>query len=151
MTIYNVHASTLYNLEQLRALTLAAHGAKQNSNDPFVQIGCAGYDCSGQSIVPGWNGFNNQKMPVDWTRDQRRPFVIHAEMKMLEHLGGGELESVYVSLLPCVDCMRNMSLFGLQEVFYSEQYERDLSALEVAKFYNITCHRVTESGIIRTA
>ena len=64
--------------------------------------------------------------------------MIHAEINALSLVKRGDQPHLLAStLLPCSNCATNIVAYGVKSVVYSEEYEKDSTAKEIFKFYNI--------------
>jgi len=63
-------------------------------------------------------------------------------MNMLRYIKPHECDRVALTLSPCVDCLKNMSAYGIKLVMYSEKYDKcDFDLVEkMAKMYKIELH-----------
>jgi dCMP deaminase len=64
-------------------------------------------------------------------RDQRRKYMIHAEVNLCSLFKRGEARLVACTTKPCTSCMQMLCAYGVKEVFYREDYpasEADLIA-----------------------
>lgn len=98
--------------------------ASKDSKDPRTKVGAVVVE-DGRLISTGYNGMvrgcNEKGM---W--DNKYPFVIHAEMNAVlfsrkEYLGGCE---VYVTLSPCINCLKHMFQMGVRVVYYNKVYDK---------------------------
>ena len=49
---------------------------------------------------------------------------------------------MFVTLMPCSDCIKNAASYGIKRVFYVNAYELDSSAVEIAKEFRITLQQI---------
>ena len=111
------------------------------SEDPHKKVGVCILNKDGRVLSVGYNGllpkFNiNQDFFND--RDNRRKYMIHAEINALSLVKRGDEPHLLAStLLPCSNCATNIVAYGVKSVVYSEEYEKDSTAKEIFKFYNI--------------
>lgn len=121
------------------ALSLAK-AASARSEDPYQQVGACALAHDNKVLGLGYNGLASNKN-VDslfWeSRDDRRPYMIHAEANCLSLFKSGECKLLATTLLPCSYCATMIAAYGITEVVYSEVYERDSSAVDIFKFYDI--------------
>ena len=109
----------------------------QKSKDPWKKVGCVllRHDNSVASV--GYNGFP-PNAEEDWSdRDERRKFVIHAEQNALRYVRPNECRLLACTLLPCGNCLRMISAYGITEVVYREHYANDDTAIEIADRFGI--------------
>jgi len=111
------------------------------SEDPHKKVGVCILNKDGRVLSVGYNGllpkFNiNKDFFSD--RDNRRKYMIHAEINALSLVKRGDQPHLLAStLLPCSNCATNIVAYGVKSVVYSEEYEKDSAAKEIFKFYNI--------------
>lgn len=121
---------------------LIAKTAALRSPDPYVIVGAAAFREDRSIISTGYNGAP-PGIEIDWSdRDKRRPYVIHAECNCLKYTKPGEPYYLYVTMLPCTNCLVLCAAYGVKEIVYSEVYERDSLALDNAKKFKITLRQL---------
>ena len=126
------------------ALEIAATAARR-SEDPYRQVGACALNHQNMIAGVGYNGLSSglDPPPEFWEdRDRRRKFMIHAEANCLSLCGRGDVKLLAVTLLPCSSCATMIASYEVQEVFYSDLYERDEKALEIFNFYNIKVNKI---------
>ena len=125
------------------------------SKDPNTKVGaCIANNKKVLSL--GWNGAprsiddslvpyhcNDKTKPL---KEQKYPYVVHAEMNAILNFGGSisdlENSSLYVNVFPCTDCAKNLIQVGIKEVYYKRDYSdsemaRLLFDLAGVKYYKI--------------
>jgi len=57
-----------------------------------------------------------------------------------------ECDKVALTLSPCVDCLKNLVAYGIQDVYFLEKYENsDYNLVDkIAKMYNIRLNHIEE-------
>ena len=70
-----------------------------------------------------------------------RQRVVHAEANALRYIQPNEAYLLACTLLPCNDCLRNIASYGIKNVIYEEEYERDASSLDIAKELGIIINK----------
>lgn len=115
------------------------------SEDFYQKVGACILNEEGRVLSVGYNGLT-KKLNKDksfWEdRDQRRSYVIHAEMNALSLIKKqDDPYLIAVTLLPCYHCALNISCYGIKNVVYINDYERDQKAKDIFKFYNINLHK----------
>lgn len=128
------------------ALSFAEVAAKR-SEDPYMKVGACILDKNHRVVGMGYNGLVSGKNVTEsfWQdRDERRKYMIHAEPNALFHVKRGDGDLLACTLLPCSSCATLIAGHGIKRVIYKELYKRDTSALEIFKFYNISCEMITE-------
>jgi len=126
------------------ALSLA-YAARQRSEDPYIQVGACALDKDNKVLGLGYNGLAaGKKVDSNFWKDRegRRPFMIHAEANCLSLFKAGECKLLAVTMLPCSYCATLIASYGIPRVVFSEVYERDTSAFDIFKFYNITLSKI---------
>lgn len=111
---------------------LLAYAAAQRSPDPYIIVGASAFRKDRSTVSTGYNGAPAGE-EIDWSdRDKRRSYVLHAEANCLKYAEKSECYYLYVTLLPCKECLLRASAYGVKEIIYDQIYERDTSALEKA-------------------
>lgn len=117
-----------------------AEVASQRSEDPFRKVGACVLDKSGRVLGVGYNGLKSKhKEPNNFweDRENRRKYVIHAEVNALSEVDRDKADVLAVTLLPCSSCARFIASYNLSKVLYKEDYEHDQEAINILKFHNI--------------
>lgn len=92
------------------------------SEDPYVQVGCLAVREDWSVAGIGYNGLPaGVDMPDEWwaQRDERRPFMIHAEVNALRYCRVGEVKRIITTHIPCASCMALLGSYQIGEVYYS--------------------------------
>ena len=111
--------------------------ASQRSEDPFVKVGACALRRDNTVAGLGYNGAP-AGVEIDWEdRDDRRKRVIHAEVNALRYTKPGECKLIATTLLPCNECLKLISAYGIETVIFDEVYQKDYSTLNLAKEFNI--------------
>ena len=129
------------------ALNLS-EAASLRSEDPYVKVGACALDDSHRVLGVGYNGVASGKDTSYgfWeNRDARRPFMIHAEVNCLSLFKRGECKILAVTLLPCSYCATMIAAYGIEQVIYRDEYERDDGAKKIFDFYNIRYRRIEKN------
>ena len=122
-----------------------AETASLRSEDPHVCVGACALDHENRVLGVAYNGLapGINVTDVFWNdRDGRRPFILHAETNLLSLFKRGEAKLIACTLLPCSGCARQIVAHGIKNVYYRDVYTKDMGALEIFKFYNITCKQI---------
>lgn len=121
---------------------LLAFAAAQRSPDPYVAVGAAAFRTDRSTVATGYNGAE-PGVELDWSdREGRRPYVAHAERNCLKYAKKGEPYYLYVTMLPCSECLCRAAEYGVKEIIYANLYHRDHSALTKAADYGITIRQL---------
>ena len=127
------------------ALSLAQTAATR-SEDPYHKVGACALAHDNKVLSLGYNGLapnKNTKESFWEDRDARRPYMIHAEANCLSLFEAGKCKLLAVTLLPCSYCATMIAAYGISNVVYAEVYDRDTTALEIFKFYNINLENIS--------
>jgi len=115
------------------------------SEDPFMKVGAVVLNKENRVVGVGYNGLASGKNVTEefWKdRDERRKYMIHAEANALLNVKRGEGDLLACTLLPCGSCATLIAAHGIKRVVYKEVYKRDISSLEIFKFYGIECEQL---------
>lgn len=129
---------------------LLAQTAACRSEDPFRKVGAAALDFNHRVIGCAYNGLGSG-IEVDeefWLdRDERLPYMLHAEVNLTSLFKRGEAKIVAVTTMPCSACARMLCAYGVKEVYYNTLYERDDLASKIFSFYNVKHQLISESEL----
>lgn len=98
------------------------------SDDPNIRHGAVITTLNNNIIGTGYNGTIQKsdlnKIPID-IRDKKRKYMIHAEENAILNcminpkvMGGAK---IYVTGLPCVNCLQRLINFNIKEVYYADR------------------------------
>ena len=122
-----------------------AQVASLRSEDPFKKVGACALDLENRVIGVAYNGLATGKN-VDNTfwldRNERRPYMIHAEANLLSLIKRGECNLLACTLLPCSNCATMIAAYGIKKVIYSELYDHDMKAIDIFEFYGIEYKKI---------
>lgn len=122
-----------------------AEVAALRSEDPFKKVGACALDFDNRVIGVAYNGLATGKN-VDnnfWLdRNERRPYMIHAEANLLSLIKRGECNLLACTLLPCSNCATMIAAYGIKKVIYSELYDHDMKAIDIFEFYGIEYKKI---------
>ena len=125
-----------------------AHTASQRSEDPYIKVGACALNEENMVLGVGYNGLASGKSVNEsfWgDRNYRRQFMIHAEVNCLSLFKRGECKILAVTLLPCSYCATMIAAYGIEQVIYRDEYERDDGAKKIFDFYNIRYRRIEKN------
>lgn len=115
--------------------------ASKRSEDPYQKVGVSILDKNGRVLSIGYNGIKpkDQKGNHFWKdRDNRRKYIIHAETNALSCITRYDNPYILAStLLPCSCCATNIASYGIEKVFYLEEYDKDTRSKEIFIFHKI--------------
>jgi dCMP deaminase len=126
------------------ALRLAETAALR-SEDPWRRVGACALSHDHRVIALAYNGVAQgvDPDPSFWLkRDERLPFMIHAEQNLCALFKRGDAALVAVTTQPCPGCLNLLVAHGVSEVVYREPYDRDGKSTEIAKFHNIVLRQI---------
>ena len=122
-----------------------AEVASLRSEDPYKKVGACALDFSNRVIGVAYNGLSpglNVDISFWKNRDERRPYMIHAEANLLSLFRRGECALLACTLLPCSCCASMISAYGIKKVVYKEVYNRDTMAIKIFEFNSILCEQI---------
>lgn len=111
-----------------------AHVASLRSEDPFRKVGAVAIDFDNRVIGTAYNGLapGYNASPDFWSdRDDRRKYMLHAEVNLCSLFTRGNVRLVACTTKPCTSCMQMLCAYGVKEVYYRDNYiesEADLIA-----------------------
>jgi dCMP deaminase len=114
--------------------------ASKRSEDPHKKVGACVLDKNGRVLGVGYNGIRtgHTKGQDFWSdRENRRNYIIHAEVNALANVDIHKAYLLAVTLLPCPSCANMIASHNISKVLYLEDYERDCISKDVFKFHNI--------------
>ncbi|QQL44394.1 deoxycytidylate deaminase [Sulfuriroseicoccus oceanibius] len=116
------------------------------SEDPYRQVGAAALDFENRVIGTAYNGLAPKFDAPEgfWDdRDQRRKYMIHAEVNLCSLFKRGEARLVAVTAKPCTSCMQMLCAYGVKEIYYRDDYPAS-EADHLAELYGIKLQQVTD-------
>lgn len=129
------------------ALSLAK-AASTRSEDPYMKVGACALGYNNRVLGVAYNGLVSGKIVNEkfWkNRDDRRQYIVHAEQNLLSLFRRGEAKLLACTHLPCSDCAKLICSWEIPLVYYLNDYQRDLGAIPVFKFYKTTLKKITLS------
>ena len=102
-----------------------AHVASLRSEDPYRKVGAVAIDFDNRVIGTAYNGLapGYNAGPDFWTdRDDRRKYMLHAEVNLCSLFTRGNVRLVACTTKPCTSCMQMLCAYGVKEVFYRDDY-----------------------------
>ena len=119
------------------------------SEDPYVQVGSLAVREDWSIAGIGYNGLpSGVDMPDEWwrQRDERRPFMIHAEVNALRYARAGEIKRIVTTHIPCASCMSLLGSYHIDEVYYvnllGEAHDLE-TIIKIATLNRIWLHNVS--------
>jgi len=127
------------------ALSLAKT-ASIRSEDPHIKVGACALGYNNRVLGVAYNGLVTGKTvnEIFWkNRDNRRKYIVHAEQNLLSLFRRGEARLLACTLLPCSECAKLICSWEIPLVCYLDDYQRDLGAISIFKFYKTTLKKIT--------
>ena len=124
---------------------LIAETVSLRSEDPYRKVGACALDFDNRVIAVGYNGLapgKNVNKEFWNSRDDRRPYMIHAEANCLSLFKRSECNLLAVTLLPCSSCATLICGYDIKTVVYRDTYDRDKKSLDIFKFYSVECYQI---------
>lgn len=125
---------------------MLAKTASSRSEDPYKKVGACALDHNNRVLGVAYNGLVSKKKASNrfWrNREVRRQYMIHAEQNLLSLFKQGEAKLIACTLLPCSECARLICSWKIPVVCYLDDYERDLGALSIFKFYGTSLKKIS--------
>lgn len=105
-----------------------AFDVSTRSDDPNIRHGAIIVSEQNHIIGTGYNGTirgsDPEKIPYN-DRDKKRPYMIHAEENAILNCMINPLtldySKIYVTGLPCVNCLQRIINFGIKEIIYADR------------------------------
>ena len=114
--------------------------ASRRSEDPHKRVGACVLDAKGRVLGVGYNGIRaSQSRGEDfWVdRDNRRNYIIHAEVNALSNVNTQKADLLAVTLLPCQSCANMIASYNINKVIYLEDYDKSQISKDIFNFHNI--------------
>jgi dCMP deaminase len=121
-----------------------AHVASLRSEDPYRKVGAAALDHHNRVIGTAYNGLApGYDAPEGFwdDRDKRQKYMLHAEVNLCSLFKRGEARVVATTTMPCTSCMQTLCAYGVEEIYYEEEYKAS-DAKEVAAIYGVKLKQV---------
>ena len=123
-----------------------AHVASLRSEDPYRKVGAVAIDFDNRVIGTAYNGLapGYNAAPDFWSdRDDRRKYMLHAEVNLCSLFTRGNVKLVACTTKPCTSCMQMLCAYGIKEVYYRDEYPES-EADAIAQRYSIQLIQITE-------
>lgn len=114
-----------------------AHVASLRSEDPFRKVGAVAIDFDNRVIGTAYNGLapGYNANPDFWNdRDERRKYMLHAEVNLCSLFTRGNVRLVACTTKPCTSCMQMLCAYGVKEVYYRDNYPESEADLIAARY-----------------
>jgi dCMP deaminase len=102
-----------------------AHVASLRSEDPYRKVGAVAIDFDNRVIGTAYNGLapGYDAAQEFWAdRDERRKYMLHAEVNLCSLFTRGNVRLVACTTKPCTSCMQMLCAYGVKEVYYRDDY-----------------------------
>ena len=123
-----------------------AHVASLRSEDPYRKVGAVAIDFDNRVIGTAYNGLapGYDAAQEFWAdRDERRKYMLHAEVNLCSLFTRGNVRLVACTTKPCTSCMQMLCAYGIQEIYFRDDYPGS-EAPELAELYGIRLLQVTD-------
>lgn len=127
-----------------------AHVASLRSEDPFRKVGAVAFDFDNRVIGTAYNGLApgfNASSDFWIDRDDRRKFMIHAEVNLCSLFTRGTVKLIACTTKPCSSCMQMICAYGVKEVYFRDDYPES-EADAIADLYSIPLIQMTDYPVI---
>jgi dCMP deaminase len=114
-----------------------AHVASLRSEDPFRKVGAVAIDFDNRVIGTAYNGLApgyNANADFWNDRDDRRKYMLHAEVNLCSLFTRGNVRLVACTTKPCTSCMQMLCAYGVKEVYYRDDYPESEADLIAARY-----------------
>lgn len=111
-----------------------AYVSSLRSKDPSRQVGCCIVDNDKHIISTGYNGFPNNcpdeyfpwEKNTEKYSDSKYAYVVHAELNAIIQAKRDLTNCIlYVTTMPCNECMKAIIQSGIKTIYYGEEYKND--------------------------
>jgi dCMP deaminase len=123
-----------------------AHVASLRSEDPFRKVGAVAIDRANRVIGTAYNGLAPGFDAPDgfWEdRDARQKFMLHAEVNLCSLFTRNSARVIACTTKPCTSCMQMLCAYGVQEIYYRDDYEKS-DAGAIAALYEVRLECLTD-------
>ena len=130
-----------------------AHVASLRSEDPFRKVGAVAIDFDNRVIGTAYNGLapGYNAAPDFWSdRDDRRKYMLHAEVNLCSLFTRGNVRLVACTAKPCTSCMQMLCAYGVKEVYYRDDYPESEANL-IAERYGIQLEQLIDYPQVATS
>jgi dCMP deaminase len=130
-----------------------AHVASLRSEDPFRKVGAVAIDFDNRVIGTAYNGLapGYNAAPDFWSdRDDRRKYMLHAEVNLCSLFTRGNVRLVACTTKPCTSCMQMLCAYGVKEVYYRDDYPESEANL-IAERYGIQLEQLIDYPQVATS
>lgn len=155
--MYDYESRTEYEYRAKDALKIL----EKRSEDPHTQVACIITDSKGYLVSTGVNSMPYRSNGLPWKREgnyleTKYPYVVHAEMNAIINSSENYCfpEKAFITLFPCVDCLKLLLQAGVTEIIYTKKSYPDKDFIKAAEILventGIICREVTDDDLIRS-
>lgn len=155
--MYDHEYKTIYEYRAKDALKIL----EKVSEDPHTQVACIITDDVGHLVSTGVNSMPYRSNGLPWNREgnyleTKYPYVVHAEMNAIINSSESHCfpEKAFITLFPCVDCLKLLLQAGITEIIYTKKSYPDKDFIKAAEILventGIICREITDDDIIHS-
>ena len=130
-----------------------AHVASMRSEDPFRKVGAVAFDFDNRVIGTAYNGLApgfNASAEFWADRDDRRKYMLHAEVNLCSLFTRGNVRLIACTAKPCTSCMQMICAYGVKEVYFRDDYPAS-EADAIADLYSVKLIQLRDYPLIDLA
>ena len=113
------------------------------SKYPSSQVGACIVSQDHRILSVGYNGTPNSidDKDINWSSENddimeiKNTWVVHAELNAILNFRGNtkdlEGSSIYVTFIPCIDCVKAIAQVGIKTVYYEELRKKFMNSLSI--------------------
>lgn len=119
--------------------------ASVRSEDPYRKVGACALGYDNRVLGIAYNGLASKTtVPAEFweCRDERRPYMIHAEANLLSLIKKDECKLIALTCSPCTACASLIVSHNIKQVIYKDIYEKDLKGVDILNFYKIENYKI---------
>ena len=129
---------------------LLALSASSRSEDEHTRVGAAGMTLDGRIIGLSYNGLKSGMIMPDWmkleeNRTEKGKYMIHSEANICSLFKRGEVETIYLTISPCISCCNILLAQDVKRVVFIEEYHRCNKYKEIFDFYGIFYREISQA------
>lgn len=132
-------------------LEIAKLIAKNRSQDKWTKVGCVAVNINNECIAVAYNGYKSGYKPpfddsLEYNRELKNKLMLHAEWNLLSRINKGDVYKVFLTVSPCSVCARLLSIYGVKEVYYLDEYHREDDFKYIFDEYGVKYERLDISN-----
>jgi dCMP deaminase len=141
-SLSDIFMETAINFANRSTCTRIKVGAVLVKNDRIVSTG---YNGVPKGMIHCEDYFKENEYTDEKHREFSIKYELHAEQNLLAEALKNNINpeggKVYLTLSPCGMCAKLLLATGIKEVYYLEEYDRDVSGIELLNSNNIICKK----------